>query len=189
MKSGDVKRGADVEVLFVRSTPEFEASWKELLAGYRSQVEAAREVLRKATDEEATRSKEHLDADRAMLAAVTQFGGGYSDAAKKRSDAFTRYLDSRSRTRKAKTAVFRVVTEHQHQALALLQKSKVAAVRADVNGRYAKSELEPGSYYIYAAHRVFDNTLFWYVPVEISRGTKTRLDLSGSNAGWAFDEQ
>jgi hypothetical protein len=73
MKSGDVKRGADVAVILVAATPEFDSEWNGLIAQFRKELRAA--------DESATQSKSARDvAARQQATAFNAFlrgiGGG-----------------------------------------------------------------------------------------------------------------
>ena len=140
MRSGDVKRGADVEVFLVSPTTEFEQDWTKAQASFRDDLPAARAAAANAADMNA-----------------------------------------------AQAAVRRIVGQHQINAIELVKKHQMASVRTDVNGHYVKQQLLPGRYYIFSVHRVFDNVLFWFQPIEIRRGETTKLDLTGSNTGWPFD--
>jgi hypothetical protein len=183
MKSGDVKRGADVEVVIVRPTPDYDKEWKGLVVAFRTELEAASEAVKKAEEEESAQSTE-TDKSTATIKSLHALS---TDALKRRHDVLTRQIKAMERTNDTKVALISVRADYHAKAVALLQKGKIAAVRTDVNGHYSKDELEPGQYYLYAAHRIFDNSITWYVPLDVRRGKQTKLDLSGSNAGWLFD--
>jgi hypothetical protein len=61
----------------------------------------------------------------------------------------------------------------------------VQTARADASGRYEFRGVKPGRYYVFTGYRVFDNEVYWMVPVEIKSGKQT-LDLSNANTDWPF---
>lgn len=187
MKSGDVKRGADVQVLVVPRTKEFEAAWKREVDEFVTAHAEASRVDRdaKAAYEEANRTASVASA-RAIEGATAQVRAGnyrasflddpeYRASQARVTQAFQATLEYRA---------VRALARHQVQALALLAKQSSHRARTDVNGHYEIKALPAGKYYVCATHKVFDNELFWMVSTELAGPVK--VDLTNSNAGWAI---
>jgi hypothetical protein len=56
MQSGDVKRGADLEVVLVQATPQFETEWKKAAAAY---SKAGDDVKQQREETEAAQERAH----------------------------------------------------------------------------------------------------------------------------------
>lgn len=166
MQSGDVKRGADVEVVLLADTVQFEAEWKKLLAAFEKAKTEADVVYEDAHRLEQQAFKVHLD-DGLNEAASSAWAGAAS-----RVDAA---VENRGRVQQTS----------RDQALRLFQSGQPVVGRTDVNGHFELKGARRGKYFLFAHYKVFDNDLYWMVPVDISSATQT-LDLSNSNAGWPF---
>jgi len=166
MRSGDVRRGADVQVLLVRES--FMGQWTEasatFKANYREAVVAyvdARAQLQKVR-EEYVRSRTGY-----------RFGDGRT------------YEEAGERVREAAGRAEAVKKEWSEHTASLARWATVKTSRTDVNGRYEFKGVPRGKYYVMANHKVFADDLFWLVPVEV-RGTQS-VDLASSNRSYPFD--
>jgi len=182
MQSGDVKRGADVEVVLVPAASNFETDWTLAQDQFRDRLWTARAVVTAATDKQARTAKEREAARDAVTTSA-----GVTTGLRRYAEALSQESTASRDVSLAQAAVLRVVEEHQLNAAKVIQKHQMTSVRTDVNGHYVKQQLPPGRYYIFSAHRIFNNSLFWFQPIEIRRGETTKLDLTGSNTGWPFD--
>lgn len=198
MKSGDVKRGADVEILLLPGTKnqEFAAKrreiaaplWKlrlELEAGLQ-QARAAeklaedkeREARRRATEEQyATppedpkKWREHLD----------RIGQTYND----HESASQSVIKAHMAVSNGESLISQTEQDYKSRVAVIIAQMATNTVKTDVNGHFEIGDLPVGRHFLFARHRVFDNDLYWFVPVEVKNGS-TKIDLSGSNEGWRF---
>ena len=148
MRSGDVKRGADLEVGLI-------------------QDHVMSELTKASVD---------------FKASYGQAESAYQDAT---SGASAGNDEGLARVREAQGRVDAVRKEWLDRAAKLVRTAAVKVTRTDVNGHYEFKGVSRGKYYIMASHRVFDNDLFWLVPVEV-HGAQT-VDLSNSNTRSALD--
>lgn len=165
MRSGDVRRGADVRVVLVRE--QFVSQWTDASATFRTSFEQARSA--------------HEDAITRSQRATEEYLRGVG----------TRYVDRRhydeatERRVEAARRMDAVRKEWLDHTATLIQRATVAAVRTDMNGYYEFKGVPRGKYYLVANHKVFEKDLFWAVPIEVRR-THT-LDLSNSNSSSPLD--
>jgi hypothetical protein len=171
MKSGDVKRGADMQISLVGATEQFDAAWKKTVEEFTRDYGNARAKLKEAFEAQKQASKQAQEAE---------------------SQAFNQLLEDSPLTRHSSDkfiATSRQAREVRARYLALAQKMVADAqpriARSDVNGHYQFQGVPAGRYYVFAERRVFDNDLRWKVVAEVKAGAN-RIDLSNSNAGWPF---
>lgn len=182
-QSGDVKRGAGVGVSIIPATPEFEA------ARARAKQDVAARALRlQSADRTLASARKERDAAYAAFrdSAVRRTNQNLPEddpeyvAASKRNTRSMAALEQAEREVTALRSAPGPDWSRELQRLVVSHRTK--EVVADVNGHYAEKSVPNGRYYLYATHRIFDTTLCWFVPVEVTGGA-TRLDLSGRNAG------
>jgi hypothetical protein len=163
MQSGDIKRGADLEVVLVEASSQFETEWKKTVAAYNAADEAVK-------DQNAEAKAINDEAFRVYLADIrnTSKEATYNAASAKLLE-IARYLDQAH------------YAQRQH-ALELIQWGKKGTTRTSVDGRFGFTGVRTGKYYVYARYQDANNVVEWMAPVEVARGTKT-VDLSNSNAG------
>ena len=58
----------------------------------------------------------------------------------------------------------------------------IARTRTDVDGKFAFSNVMPGMYIVYAVFRSAASTACWFVPIAVSNGETTHLNLTNSSA-------
>jgi hypothetical protein len=185
MKSGDVKRGADVAVVLVPKTPEMDTQWSGLNGAFRAELAAAQQASRRAkAASDVARHQWHV-AHQAVLDSIRNSFDDYDATNKRSNSAMERARAAANAADQASTRPFEIVLEFDKRAQALIAAKQVAAVRTDVNGRYRFSNVTPGAYYLHAAHQVFDNKARWWIPIQVKPGDQV-TDLSNSNAGWPF---
>jgi hypothetical protein len=165
MKSGDVKRGADVSVVLVGE--QFMAEWTKAAVAYKS----AHLQARTAYEGSRARSDQAFQERLSDIRAGSRSSSAYDEEASERAMEAARRVDS-------------VSVEWLNHTMKLIQWATVKVARTDVNGHYEFKSVRRGKYYITATHKVFDNDLFWLVPVDV-HGIQT-VDLSNSNAGSWF---
>jgi hypothetical protein len=184
MRSGDVKRGADVEVALIPATPAFESDWASSLAKFQKDYADAQTTY-KAWQAEEERARQQSDASGKRLSAAS-LSGSFSQRLDEYSRASDKWINATTETRGAATALAEVVRRHGGLAMAVIAKHKDRIARTDVNGHYAMRGIRRGKYYLFARQEVFENRPHWFVPVELNAGDM-KTDLSGSNSGWPFD--
>jgi hypothetical protein len=178
MKSGDVKRAAGAEVLLIPVTPEFQDSWRALLAYLGNQYSAATAEEREATSRDEAATSRETAAKRAYEAGSVN--SGWDDAIAHRSATLTQRLERAKR-------VLAVLEQAAPRGRAHLREAASRTIRTDVNARYEFKDIPAGKYYVCASHRIFDNQADWMIPVTVERGVAVRLDLSNANLGWEID--
>jgi hypothetical protein len=154
MKSGDVKRGADVEVGVVRVDEELVKGWEAILADYDT---AAATAIRQRSENRRTRAD--------ALSAV----GRYDEALAVLSEA-DRDPDPLRDIREP----------FRQRARALIGPRLVTTVRTSAEGHFRFVDLPPGRYLVVAQHKVFDTALRWAVQTSLQSGENT-LNLTTSN--------
>jgi hypothetical protein len=58
----------------------------------------------------------------------------------------------------------------------------VISTKANVDGKYKIADLAPGNYYIYASFISSSIGVDWLIPVRITAGDETTVDLNNANA-------
>lgn len=165
MKSGDVKRGADVEVCLVPVSPKFDAEWGELAATYTANYASAVAALKVASSE----------SDRLRAAAFKDIlNNAKRDA----------WLGASTRAGLAAGRVDAVTPAYRAEAMKLVAREAKAVMRTDVNGHYEFKGPPAGRYYVFARYIVFSNDVQWKIPVDLKPGPQ-KVDLSNSNSGWS----
>ena len=183
MASGDVKRGADVPITLVARTPAFETAWTMAQDRFRDEVIRARVGVAAAAERQSQTFKRNV-------AAITAIGSARSNldqALRLSEEASARDSEARLKLRTAQDELRRTVEQQQLAAIKVIQQHQIATFRTDVNGHYNKVEVPPGRYYVFSAHKIFNNELVWFQPIDVNRAEATKLDLTGSNVGWPFD--
>lgn len=172
MKSGDVKRGADVEVHLVADVVT--GPWAQAVERFKREDEEARAALKReqaSWDAQRAADMEQLRADlragrRPKSTEDMMQGYGSVNSAASRVDQIRDRADGDLRG---------VIANHT-----------VKTSRTDINGHFEFATIPVGRYYLVSFHQVFDNRLFWMVPTEIRSGAH-KPDLSSSNSGqWPF---
>jgi hypothetical protein len=184
MKSGDVKRGADVEVALIPATAGFDSDWATALAKFQKDYTDARAIyLAKQADQKRAELRASAMTERMTASAGRSDFLARLDESSRASDEQFKAMRA---TSEAAKALGDVVRRHEDLAIAVIAKHKDRVVRTDVNGHYAMRGIKRGKYYIFARQEVFENRPHWFVPVELNAG-EMKNDLSGSNSGWPFD--
>src|SRR3989304_1046855 len=124
MKSGDVKRGADVAVALVPATPAFDEEWQAIVQDFEKSLEEAI-----AASREAYSASE--DADQRWVAPVESRGGYYKS---EEEDARRRQAESAHQQASiAGRAVSDVWVTYRARGDAMLRARASVSVRTDVN--------------------------------------------------------
>ncbi len=215
MQSGDVKHGADVEVILVPASPEFEQKWKNLVAGFQSSLASTRVAYDQALAQQQELSGRHTAANaaaaqtdrvaegeeaRATTCADPRAScfGAVAGATRRRFGRLRAQIDReaqqaqeknqmQNRINEAREAIASTIRSYQEEAEGLLRRSSTIRIHANVSGRYTAKDVARGKYYLHARFDVFDNHIRWMVPIEIKDGQQT-MDLSSNNAHWELDE-
>lgn len=163
MRSGDVKRGADVEVVLVSASAQFEAEWKKVVEGYKNAGAAV--------------SEQRDEASAAERRAYQAYLSDVLSPSKKTSweEASTRVMQLAMHVDQAHNS------QRQH-ALKLIEWAKKGTTRTSVEGRYEFPGVSRGKYYVFARYEDANNVLEWMVPIEVASGSQ-RVDLTNSNSG------
>lgn len=159
-RSGTVQRGTDLVVMVVPATSAFEQERAALEGAFRAAAEAAAHAAR-------------LEYERRRLPETPK--GGYSLDPALGEEALARQ---------------RIALEYQPKARELFTKHSRQEARTDVNGHFEFKALEKGKVYLYAeatfTSRFGRRHFAWLVPVDLKE-PQQKVDLSGSNSGWAFE--
>lgn len=94
MKSGDVKRGAGLEVVLIPDTPEFQAAWAEMSAVYRPSIVSALRSIKEDADKYwmKERNEEQLNFWKLLYAgAAIKVAGRHATGLATRTDANGHY--------------------------------------------------------------------------------------------------
>jgi hypothetical protein len=169
MQSGDIKRGADVEVVLVGAGDQFEAEWKKGVTEYQKA--------------EADANVPYVEAQAVQTLAHQEYLKDIMSNSKQ-----AQWEASTARVLESARKVDEVRRVHRDHAVKLVQWGKKATTRTSVEGRYEFTGVKTGRYYVFARYQDANNILYWVQPVEVKGGTQ-RVDLSNSNAGWPFSEQ
>lgn len=183
---GEAKRIADLEVVLIRATPEFEAEWHALVEVFKRERSAALEALRRA--------KEDKDAAQAEYLRLAPAGGPAFQGAVGREKAAFEALAQAEKTAGA------LPGQYPGMAREVITRHRMRTVRTGADSLYDFEDVRPGRYYVFAEHHVVElrhvprlGTLpvvlarfVWLVPVTVA-DRPARLDLAGSNAGWPFE--
>jgi len=156
MKSGDVKRGADVQVIVVGE--RLMAEWRKGREMLRSEYREARVAAESARARSLNLDKSLHDPSDVGVRDYMLADERASEAERRVAEVKRRYMD-----------------------MTKLVDGATAKARTDVNGHYEMKGIPPGKYYVIATHKVFDNELSWLVPVEVHGGAQ-KVDLSNSNS-------
>lgn len=65
----------------------------------------------------------------------------------------------------------------------------VRVCKSDINGKYELTEIAPGDYQIFASYDTAFSKGFWLIPVSISPGLQSKLDLDNSNMTAIFNDE
>lgn len=199
-KSGDVKRGADVEVLLVRGTRDFDAQWMAHVQSFKRDRDAAIATYRnkRAAEIESSRDLDAAKSDFRQLSETRSadiesrrrsYAQGIRDldaSSRNLHKILDRHEEAMSETLAALSAVRDIERTALGVAIQLLTTHRIASARADVSGHFVISAVPHGKYYLFAQYEVFENRLHWFIPVSFNESSN-RVDLSGSAAGWVFD--
>lgn len=154
-KSGDVKRGADVEVVLIARSEKLD-------------TEVAR-VVKEGEERQAKVREEYL----ASLQQLVNRGTITSEMYRDYSDNLLPSLPTLRQIQAVTGNLLRQVVAD----------GKVASARTDVNGVYVFKDVARGRYFLYTEHKLFDKEISWLVPIEM-KGDDQKMDLSNSNSGW-----
>lgn len=162
MKSGDVKRGAAVEIVLIPATEQFESEWNKTVDQFKLDYASAKSAFQQADEARDRAFQRSLDSIR------TGFGRSSYETEEEQATTAARHVDE-------------VEERYRAMALKVIETAHSKIVRTDVNGHYVFSAVPAGKYYIFARHVVFDNVLYWLTPTEVKSGAN-RVDLSNENA-------
>jgi hypothetical protein len=186
MASGDVRRGADVQVILIAVTNAFQADWNrtiEPLLGERQQAEAELRTGMEAVVRAESERKRAVE-----RAAQTQAAGGpeYQQARAREDAAFEAATQAARAVSTARRRIAEVSSRTTSSLPEIMEKHTTRTVRTDVNGRYEVRGLPTGKFHVFARQRVFSTTVCSFVPVGVEQAPQ-RVDLSPSNAGCPGD--
>jgi len=167
LQSGDVRRAADVDVLLVPATPEFEAEWERLQSEYEDRVAPL------ATEYDSL--KMQADALRQQQTAMS----GNPRAAIQIGNQIIGILNQQMDL--GKTRWRPLQEEYTRRAMRLLAQRATARTPTDVNGRFETSASE-GRYYIFCRYQLPRETLYWVLPTQLQDATSTKVSLSNRSA-------
>ncbi len=185
MKSGDVKRAADVEVALGVRTDQFEADWRKAEEDFRRDFERIKRSLEKA---EADLEKA-FPGWRSRMNRMAQSQTGETET-KGLVENLVYTFDIRAHPsylelQRLTTEGSGVIRAHKERLEKLVLGNLAKRTRTDVNGHYTFTEVARGRYYLLARHQVLDNRLCWYVPVSLESSSQA-VNLSNSSAGCPF---
>ena len=167
MRSGDVKRAADVDVLIVPATPEFEAEWERL----QSEYEERAKPLVAEYDSLTTQA----DSLRRQQTAMSGNPGAALQISKQIIALLSQQMDL-GRTRWGP-----LQQEYTTMATRLLSQRATARIPTDVNGHFEVS-VPPGRYYVFSRYQLPRETLYWLLPAEVEDATPMKVSLSNRSA-------
>jgi hypothetical protein len=175
MQSGDVKRAADVDVLVVPATPEFDSALERL----RVEFEEASKPIQAEYNELYARYRAAYDewnaaAERLKRSPLNQeVTGQYrrlSDEVSRLSGAMSRNWKTRSvpLAESYRDAIFRLISERA-----------AARTATDVNGHF-EVDVRAESYYVFSRYQLREEVLYWLVPVQVP-DSGAKVSLSNGN--------
>lgn len=173
MKSGDVKRGANVEIALIPATEQFESEWKKTVGEFKlnyASAESSAQQAREVSDQAYKRYSDSIG---------SRIGANFTESERKS------WNSESERASAAQEYVQEVRARYHEAARKVIAAAQPRTVRTDVNGHYEFRGVPHGRYYIFAAHQVFENDLHWIVPVEV-KSQPNLIDLSNNNEGWPF---
>jgi len=185
MPSGDVLRGARINVRLIPSTEAFERDWAQAIAVFRQDVAPAVEE-QKAADHKAEEVR--LAWDHALTAGSKT--GAKSRRFRSPAPAQRLWKDVRATEAvafQARKRVWEIVRKHEEEAEVLLDKYATQRVQTDQTGHYAMVKISAGKANVYARFREGNSTFTWLVPIQVKAAVQT-LDLTQENQGgtWPF---
>jgi hypothetical protein len=188
--SGDVSRGARISVYLVLPSDAFEREWAEAVAAFREEVAPAVEA-QKAAEHKAQEAR--LAWDRALAVRGKDGGrrGRWTITLRESSRAGSSELWRSVRATEgivfqARKRVWEVVSKHEEQAHALVQKHAVQRVQTDEAGHYMLVKVPIGKVYVYARLREKTADSIWFVPLQIEHGTQHAELTPESQRRWPF---
>jgi hypothetical protein len=169
MRSGDVKRAADVDVLILPATQEFEGEWERLQTEYEERVKPV--------------AAEHDS----LKAQYESLGASYTAALSSRNlRAAYQINQQRSPLIEQMMRLGReqwepLQQEYTQKAMRLLGQRVTARVPTDVNGHF---EVSPptGRYYVFCRYQLPKETLYWLLPAQVQDDTPAKISLSNRSA-------
>jgi len=168
MQSGQVRRAADVDVVLVPATAQFEAEWE------RAQLEYEDRVKPVVSEHDAMRAQE--EALRRNSAAATQ-SRDLKSALQFTNESIAlsgRMLDL------GRQKWSPLQQEYTGKLLDLIRQHAAARVATDVNGHFDLVAPE-GKYYVFCRYTLPRETLYWFMPAEIA-GSAAKVSLSNRSA-------
>jgi hypothetical protein len=180
MQSGDVKRGAGIQILLITATEQFESEWTKLVGQFKSEYGRASADLQQADKVESQAAKHSLDAIR------NSADKDFERWMQKMKEADEVHKNTQNKVFAAANRVDQVRARYQAAAQKMIAEMQPRLARTDVNGHYSFMDVPGGRYRVFAEYRVFEKRLHWIVPAEVNSGATQRVDLSNSNAGWPF---
>lgn len=169
MRSGDVKRAADIDVLILPATPEFEGEWERLQSEYEERVKpvvAEHEFLK--AQQESLRVSQN-----------SAMSSGNSRAALQISQQMIGLAQQSLRIGQERWGPLQ--QEYTQAALRLLAQRATARVPTDVNGHFEVS-LPTGRYYVFCRYQLPQETLYWFLPAQVQDGTPAKVSLANRSA-------
>jgi hypothetical protein len=179
VKSGDVKRGADVEVLLVPQTDVVDSAWKQELVQFAIDY-APPIVAELEADARAEAIKVQKEPDEVL---VRQKWADAEILERWNKELLEEQAAAYVHTREVASRLDFFV-QRRKRAWDLLAKHAALRARTDVNGHFVVRGVPDGKYYLCAAYEVLES--FWMVPIDV-KAASSKSDLSNGNEGWAFD--
>lgn len=182
--SGDVTRGARMNVFLILPSEGFEQEWAKVLAAFREEVAPAAEV-QKAAEHRAEEAR--LKWDRAVGARGkdTRRRGQWTLSLRDVNVAGSQGLWRNVRATEgvafqARKRVWEIVRKHEGQADALFTKHATERVQTDETGHYVIVKVPTGKAYLYARLLEKKEDFVWFIPFEIQTGSQS-ADLTRDN--------
>src|SRR3990172_5461934 len=177
MRPGDVKPGADVEVVLIDRT-KFDQPWGDLVTQFKDDYHSARQELESASARSSAQTK--VAEATLNLWAINPANPDY----RARKDAeFQELNKAGERVSDSMRRLSSILTDYQRRGLKLIREHQMASAKTDSNGEYKLVTQSQGKRYLYAHHRTSDRYFYWFVEVNLQPRTQ-RLDLTERNAGW-----
>jgi hypothetical protein len=173
--SGELRRVADVQILVVARTEDFEQEWQREVETFANEYRAATGAIADAL--------EAYEQARAQTDAAFRSARGFDDGFRAYDAARKRRLEMAQRHDDLVAGRTSLLMRHEKEAEDVLRRHSTASTRTDGNGHYQIGGLNSGRYRVFAAHQVFDDRLHWLLAVDLN-GEMRKLDLSNSNEGW-----